>query len=198
MRVYRHQAGPLRGEWHDTVRTVTGSVACTNSEFGDPLFGVVKHCDVADPTCSPGQKIGNSDFENGIDPWVRDNGVIGQVSAQAHSGTRAAWLTANGSPLVRGVYQTVTIPAGCTDSKLSFWLKVTTNEDWNFEYDTLTVKLGRAVLARYSNLDAGSYELHTIDVGKFAGQTVTLNFTSTFDEINPTMFFIDDVTLNAS
>ena len=51
---------------------------------------------------------------------------------------------------------------------------------------------------RYSNLDAGSYELHTIDVGKFAGQTVTLNFTSTFDEINPTMFFIDDVTLNAS
>jgi hypothetical protein len=28
-------------------KTFTGSVACSNSTFGDPLYGVVKHCETA-------------------------------------------------------------------------------------------------------------------------------------------------------
>lgn len=32
-----------------TYRTTTGPVACNNCVFGDPVFGVVKHCDYRDP-----------------------------------------------------------------------------------------------------------------------------------------------------
>lgn len=66
-------------------------------------------------------------------------------------------------------------------------------------YDTFTVKLGTKTLATYSNADAsGSYVQKTFDVGSFAGQTVTLGFTSNEDAYLQTSFVLDDVTLDAS
>lgn len=60
------------------------------------------------------------------------------------------------------------------------------------------MKLGTQTLATYSNVDAaGSYAQKTFDVGAFAGQTVTLGFTSKEDAYLQTSFVVDDVTLNA-
>jgi hypothetical protein len=179
-----------------TTRRVTGGVGCSNAEFGDPMYGVVKHCDVADLPCNS-QMIGNPDFENGTASWGVDNVLI--ANARPHSGSRDAWLGGLAYPDTKTLSQTITIPAGCTHETLSFWLLNDSREDSQAEYDTLTVKLGRGVNARYSNLDAeGAYRQHTIDVGYLAGQTVTLEFTSYVDTVNPTNFFIDDVTLTTA
>jgi hypothetical protein len=35
------------------TKTLTGPVACNNSVFGDPIRGVVKHCDIASSTTAP-------------------------------------------------------------------------------------------------------------------------------------------------
>jgi hypothetical protein len=98
------------------------------------------------------------------------------------------------------VSQSVTIPAGCANSTLTFWLHIDTAETTtSIQYDKLTVKVGSTTLATYSNLNkAAGYQLRTFGVGAFAGQTVTLLFTGTEDVSLQTSFVIDDTALNVS
>lgn len=119
----------------------------------------------------------------------------------AHSGAYMAWLGGWGSTHTDTASQSLTIPPGCSAYKLSFHLRTDTDESAGdpTAYDTFTVKLGTKTLATYSNTDAaGSYVQETFDVGAFAGQTVTLGFTSSEDAYLQTSFVVDDVTLNAS
>jgi subtilisin family serine protease len=149
---------------------------------------------------SPGQKLGNPGFESGSAPWTATAGVIGAWTGTGapRSGTRSAWLDGYGFTHTDTLSQTVTIPAGCTSSTLSFWLKITTSEGPGTAYDFLRVRLGATTLATYSNLNAnGVYALRSFNVGSFAGQTVTLTFTGTEDWSLQTSFVIDDTALNA-
>jgi hypothetical protein len=207
-----------------TVRTVTGSVACTNATFGDPLFGVVKHCDVAEPTCSPGQKLSNPGFEN-ADSWLANDDLIRSISSApaAHSGKGLAWLGGYGaaSAYPATISQIVTIPAGCTNSTLSFWLNVETAETTTTDrLDELQVSMFtcrrygcpplpdnhyNAILADLSNLDrTDGWVLRTFNLGKiaaasgFAGQTVELMITATENASRATSFKLDDFALTAA
>jgi aminopeptidase S len=115
------------------------------------------------------------------------------------SGTRSAWLNGYGSTHTDTLQQTVTIPAGCTNSTLSFWLKIDSSETTTtIAYDRLTVQIGSMTLATYSNLNESAYTLRSFNVGSFAGQTVVLKFTSTENSSLQTSFVIDDTSLNAS
>jgi hypothetical protein len=153
--------------------------------------------------CSaPGQKIANPGFESGAASWTATPAVIGQNGGQqpTHGGTWNAWLDGYGFTHTDSVAQSVSIPAGCTNYSLSFWLHIDSTETTtSVQYDKLTVQIGSTTLATYSNLNkAAGYSQKTFNVGQFAGQTVTLKFTGTEDISLQTSFVLDDVALNVS
>jgi aminopeptidase S len=136
-----------------------------------------------------------------VPPWTATSGVIGAWSGigAPRSGTRSAWLDGYGTTHMDTLQQTVTIPAGCANSTLSFWLKIDSSETTTTTaYDRLTVQIGSTTLATYSNLNKSPYALKSFNVGSFAGQTVVLKFTGMEDVSLQTSFVIDDTSLNAS
>jgi hypothetical protein len=150
---------------------------------------------------SPGQKIANPGFENGTSPWSATAGVLGNTSGQtAHSGTQYAWLDGYGTTHTDTLSQSITIPAGCTNYTLSFWLHIDTAETTTTtQFDKLTVQMGSTTVATFSNLNhATGYSQKSFNVSSFAGQTVTLKFTGTEDSSLQTSFVIDDTALNVS
>ncbi|WP_207892009.1 putative Ig domain-containing protein [Streptacidiphilus pinicola] len=159
--------------------------------------------------CTAAQLLGNPGFESGsASPWTTSASVINSdlTSEPAHSGGYDAWLDGYGSTHTDTLAQTVTVPAGCTTAKLSFWLHVDTAETSTTKaYDTLQVQVlsgsGTVLgtLAGYSNLDANTgYTQHSFDLSGYTGQTVTLKFTGTEDNEYQTSFVLDDTALNVS
>ncbi|MDA0164072.1 M4 family metallopeptidase [Solirubrobacter ginsenosidimutans] len=150
---------------------------------------------------SPGNKLGNPGFETANAPWTATAGVLGNTSGQAaHTGTKYAWMNGYGTTHTDTLQQTVTIPAGCANYSLSFWLHIDSAETTTtVAFDKLTVTLGATTLATYSNLNkASGYALKTFNVSGFAGQTVVLKFSGTEDASLQTSFVVDDTALNVS
>ncbi|MGW4523634.1 putative Ig domain-containing protein [Amycolatopsis sp. NPDC004378] len=149
--------------------------------------------------CS-GQKLGNPGFE-GSGSWTATSGVITDSSSgeAPHAGSHLAYLDGYGSTHTDTLSQSVAIPAGC-HATLTYYLHIDTAETTTTtQYDKLTVKAGSTTLASYSNLDkATGYQLRTVDVSAFAGQTVTLTFTGAEDSSLQTSFCIDDTALTLS
>jgi subtilisin family serine protease len=156
---------------------------------------------VTQPGDCSGQKLANPGFESGTASWTASAGVIGQNGDQqpTHGGTWNAWLNGYGSTHTDTVSQSVAIPAGCT-STLTFWLHIDTTEaTTTIQYDQLTVQVGPATVATYSNLNnAAGYQQRSFDVSQFAGQTVTVTFTGTEDSSLQTSFVLDDLALTVS
>ncbi|MGB9376765.1 MAG: hypothetical protein WCB04_04535, partial [Mycobacteriales bacterium] len=151
-------------------------------------------------SCS-GQKLGNPGFETGTAaPWTSSAGVVSNSSSEpARTGSWDAWLDGYGAAHTDTLSQQVSIPAGCR-ATLTFYLHVDTAEtSTTTAYDKLTVKVGTATLATYSNLNHNTgYTLRTIDLSSYAGQTVTPTFTGTEGSINQTSFVLDDSALTLS
>ncbi|GLZ41378.1 M20/M25/M40 family metallo-hydrolase [Actinokineospora sp. NBRC 105648] len=150
--------------------------------------------------CTGANVIANGGFESGTSPWTTTSGVI-DASAQepAHGGSYKAWLNGWGSARTDSAAQSVTIPAGCSNSTLSYWLHIDTDETENVAYDKLTVTVGGTTVASYSNTNANSgYQQVNVNVGQFAGQTVTVKFNGVEDASLQTSFVIDDVSLQTS
>lgn len=92
--------------------------------------------------------------------------------------------------------QSLTIPAGCSSYRLSFFLHIDTDETENVVYDRFTVSVGGQTLETLSNVDANTgYAEKSYDLSRFAGQTVTLQFLGTEDQSLQTSYVVDDVTL---
>ncbi len=149
--------------------------------------------------CAPTQVVGNSGFENGTAPWTGDTWTINTFPEQpAYRGTRASWLVGYGYARTERISQSIAIPAGCA-ATLSFYLHIDTAESGAAARDTMTVKLGTATLATYSNLNAAAgYAVRTIDVSAHAGKTLALTFTGVENQSRQTSFVIDDVTVTSS
>jgi Zn-dependent metalloprotease len=176
--------------------TATSTAGSGSTSFTFTIAGVGGAC------ASPGQKLGNPGFESGSAPWTATAGVIGANTGTGapRTGTRDAWLDGYGVTHTDTLTQSVTIPAGCTASTLSFWLKIVSSETTTTTvFDRLTVGVGTTTVATFSNLNEGSgtYVQRSFNVGSFAGQTVTLRFTGTEDASLQTSFVIDDTALNA-
>ncbi|MEU9828948.1 S8 family serine peptidase [Micromonospora chersina] len=150
--------------------------------------------------CTPAQVVGNSGFESGTSPWTATANVIGTWSQYpARSGSRNAWLNGGGTAQTDTISQPVTIPAGCGNATLRFWIRIATAEYENLAYDKLTVSFGGTTVAGYSNLDRTSgYVEKVINLSQFAGQTATLTFKGVEDWSYQTSFVIDDVTISVS
>jgi exo-1,4-beta-D-glucosaminidase len=191
--------------------TVTGSAAS-----GSHTATYTLTVGPASGGCTATQLLGDPGFENGSSaaPWTQTSST-GSVPVNndtadepAHSGSWDAWLDGDGKADTDTLAQTVTVPAGCANATLSFWLHVDTTESTSTATpDTLRVQVLDAsgtVLgtpATYSNLDSASgYVQHSVSLSGHAGQTVTLKFTGTETDANggTTSFVIDDTALNVS
>ncbi|MEU8974062.1 M1 family aminopeptidase [Streptomyces monashensis] len=152
--------------------------------------------------CTPAQVVGNGGFENGTSSWTASSaGTITSRSGQtAHGGSSYAWLDGTGRTHTDSLSQSVIVPAGCDKATLTFWLHIDTAETTSsVAYDKLTARIGGTTLATYSNLDKNTgYVKKSIDVSKYAGQTVTLSFTGTEDSSLQTSFVLDDIALDTS
>ncbi|MFB7236565.1 M28 family peptidase [Streptomyces sp. NPDC056269] len=151
-------------------------------------------------SCTPRQLVVNGGFENGTSPWSASAGVITNDARQAaHGGSYKAWLGGRGSSYTENAAQSVSIPSGCASYRLSFFVHIDTAETESVAYDVATVKVGGTQLASYSNLDAATgYVEKSYDLSAFAGQTVTLGFTSVEDQSLQTSFVLDDVAIRVS
>ena len=148
--------------------------------------------------------IVNPGFETGTTPWTFSGQVTRSTGAFPHSGIAYAIL--NGVNSSTGtLFQTVTVPSnGC--SNLRFWLNITTNEAAGAAvFDRLFIEVRSttgtllATLATFSNQNsgtAGAYVLRgPFNLSSFAGQTVRIQFRGTNDITLPTIFRVDDVSL---
>jgi serine protease len=150
--------------------------------------------------CTPSQLLGNPGFETGsAAPWTSTAGVINPNGAgeTSHSGTWYAWLDGYGTTHTDTLTQTVTVPAGCTNSTLSFWLHIDTSETTTTtQFDKLTVTINGTTVATFSNLNHNTgYAQHTVSLGGRTG-SVTVKFTGTEDSSLQTSFVIDDTAVS--
>ncbi len=190
---------PTTAATYNVTATVTDSATPTHGTASQSFTWTISPAG----TCgSPGQKLANPGFESGNVSWNATAGVIGQngPSEPAHGGTWDAWLDGYGTTHTDSISQSVTIPSGCTNYTLTFWLHIDTAETTTTTaFDKLTVTVGSTTLATYSNLNhATGYSQKTFNLSAFAGQTVTLKFTGTEDSSLQTSFVVDDTALNVS
>jgi hypothetical protein len=145
---------------------------------------------------SPGQKLVNPGFESGPVGWKQTPGVIRRLA----TGGWVAWLDGYGTAHTDSLSQSVAIPAGCSATTFSFWLRVDSAETTTTtQFDRLTVRIDSTVLATYSNLnETPGYVHRTFAVGAFAGRTVTVSFTGVEDAALQTSFVVDDTALTAA
>ncbi|HEU4435808.1 MAG TPA: M36 family metallopeptidase, partial [Pyrinomonadaceae bacterium] len=153
-------------------------------------------------TCT--NAIVNPGFETGTTPWTISGQVTRSTGSFPHSGT--AYMILNGVNSTSGtLFQTVTVPSnGC--SNLQFWLNITTNEAAGASvFDRLFIEVRStsgtllATLATFSNQNSGTAGVYVLrgpfNLSSFAGQTVRIQFRGTNDITLPTIFRVDDVSL---
>ena len=158
-------------------------------------------------SCTAAQLLGNPGFETGTaSPWTATTGVVANKTTEpAHSGSWDAWMDGYGTAHTDTLSQPVTIPPGCTNDTLNFWMRIDTAETGTTAHDTLTAQLLNSsgavltTLATYSNLNAaGVYAQKTFNVSAYAGQAITLKLTGTENSTLQTSFVLDDFALNVA
>lgn len=187
--------------------TVTYSVAAntaSTSRSGSLTIGGLTHSVTQAGTgggCT--NAIVNPGFETGTTPWTISGQVTRSTGSFPHSGT--AYMILNGVNSSSGtLFQTVTVPSGC--SNLSFWLNITTNEAAGAAvFDRLFIEVRStsgtllATLTTFSNQNSGTAGVYVLrgpfNLSSFAGQTVRIQFRGTNDITLPTIFRVDDVSL---
>lgn len=183
----------------------------TQAVVGNTTWGVVRDRGKASPnrllyanflatTPPEGNLLANPGFETGDAVWKATGDVIRFDSGRQHDGAWAACLGGRGAARTHSLAQTVTLPEGA--SSLSFWTSIRTGEEpATGGSDTLLVEAvvdGTATeIASFSDLDASvDYLQDTFDLSAYAGQTVTLRFTSSEDQKLRTSFCVDDTAVS--
>ncbi|MFD8478456.1 hypothetical protein [Kitasatospora sp. NPDC059673] len=165
----------------------------------DPGNGSPSPSPSGSPTGNPnsGNALTNGDFEQGATGWTQSaNDITNSNQRTPQGGSWYAWMMGYGSAAGETLAQnSIAVPA-TGSPKLTFWLKVTTQETGTTPYDTLKVTVNGATLATYSNANAGAgYVQKTVDLGACRGQSVNLQFAGQEDAHLATTFLLDDVSI---
>ena len=162
----------------------------------------------ASGSCTAAQLIGNPSFSTGTAaPWTATSGVIADNSKEPpYVGKYDAWLNGYSYATTDTLSQAVTIPAGCANYVLAFWMHIDTAQtSTTTAYDTLSVQVTNSsgtvlgTVATFSNLNHNTgYAEHTYNLAAYAGQTVTLRFTGVQVSTKETSFVIGEANLNVS
>jgi len=187
---------------YGAASTQCTGIAASFSAIGVPAGAV--SCGIPTPPPPGSNLLSNPGFESGDTLWASTPSVIAQWGTTtppqpAHTGTWSAWLGGYGVVHSDSVSQLVTIPAGSSAS-LSYYVHIDTNESATPPaFDTLAVRAGSTTLQTLSNLDAANgYQLKTVDLSAYLGQTISLSFTSAEDSSAATSFVVDDTSLTAT
>jgi hypothetical protein len=158
-------------------------------------------------TCTASELLGNQGFETGTaSPWATSASVIFSGTKEpARTGSFVAWLDGYGVTHTDTLSQTVTLPSGCTNYSLTYWLHIDTAETSSTAFDTMKAQVLNSsgtvlsTLATYTNVNAAAgFQQRSFSLAAFAGQTVTLKFTGVEGTQLQTSFVIDDTALNVS
>ncbi|MFG2821747.1 M4 family metallopeptidase [Kitasatospora sp. NPDC048365] len=148
-------------------------------------------------TAPSSNALTNGGFEQGTTGWTQsDNDITNSTLQSAHGGSWYAWMMGYGTSAVESLSQSnIAVPSTGTP-KLTFWLKVTTEESGYTAYDTLKVNVNGTTLATYSNAGATSgYVQKTVDLSAYKGKSVKLEFAGTEDAYLSTVFLLDDIAI---
>lgn len=159
--------------------------------------------------------IENGDFEAGsiTEPWVESSG--GGYDIVTHESDLPGDITPysdNWCALLAGydgandeLYQVINVPSDAQIANLTFYYLVTSDEGTDSANDHLYVQLRDAngqlleVIYEVNNISPrGTWYEATVTSDNFeiyAGQTVQVCFNAITDGLNPTYFFMDDVSL---
>lgn len=154
--------------------------------------------------------IANGSFEKGFTGWTVTERFYNVVVANAHDGHRVAVLGTSPNNLValngaRGsLSQQLTLPANSSAS-LVFWLQITTQEPAaaaaadQFFLDVLSQSgaLLKSELTLSNRDAAAAWTRRTVSLAPYAGKTIWIRFRGVTDAKNPTVFRLDDVSLQA-
>ena len=161
-------------------------------------------CGMTTPPPLGNNLLRNPGFESGNTLWsATPSGGIPIInrpgSGAAHSGAWDAWLCGTGAESHDSISQLVAIPAG-RRAILSYYVLIGTSESPNDQaFDTLTVRAGSTMLQTLSNLNAsGRYQLKTVNLSAYAGQTISLSFSGDEDASAATSFVLDDLAVTTS
>jgi hypothetical protein len=129
------------------------------------------------------------------------------ASPGPRSGTWKAWLGGYNSGHDY-LSQLITVPPDAVSPRLSFYLRITTNEPTPGTYDRLDVRVWDstgppgallATLATYYDNNASAYSAYTLvsfDLSAYVGQTVRVGFEATTDSLYSTSFLVDDTAVS--
>lgn len=169
-------------------------------------------------TCGSGSLIKDGGFEASTSGtsnpnWQISTNIIRTIfdnsgipsPAPTHSGTWKAWLGGD-NLLQQSLTQTLTVPNSASNLQVTFWWQVNTSEPSPSGLDQVGVQIRNASGATQETV----YHLYDVDRGStwaqktvsasqsYASQTIQLAITATTDSINPTSFFIDDVSVTCN
>ncbi|MFF4384934.1 M4 family metallopeptidase [Kitasatospora sp. NPDC001547] len=169
----------------------------------DPGNGTPTPTPTPTPTSSPtgnpnpGNALTNGGFEQGTADWSQSADDITNSTVQsAHGGSWYAAMMGYGSPATESLSQSNIAVPSSGSPKLTFWLKVSTQESGYAVYDTLKVNVNGTTLATYSNADASAgYVQKSVDLSAYRGQSVKLEFAGAEDQYLTTIFLVDDVAI---
>jgi hypothetical protein len=175
--------------------TVTASNDVGTSVASTPSPAVIP------PAPMLGNLLANPGFELGQTLWLATPNVINQWSPSqpARSGTWSAWLCGFGSSHSDSISQRVKIPAS-TRATLSYYVHIDTAEPAELgARDSMHIYVGSTTLQTFSNLDAAAgYQMRTVNLSAYAGQTISLSFTGIENSSNRTSFVVDDAEVTLS
>ncbi|MCP2270283.1 putative Ig domain-containing protein [Actinokineospora diospyrosa] len=153
-----------------------------------------------DWTCpSGGQKLVNPGFESGGTGWWENTDNINRHTGALarRTGTWAAALRADsaGGAIIS---QRAQVPRECAWSTLTFWAKFVPLQGVTDDNDAMRLLLNdEPVFFLKGNTMGTGYRQYTVDLSRYAGQTVILWFTGWGDYKNISSIVLDDFALNA-
>ena len=146
-----------------------------------------------------GNLLRNPGFEQGATTaWKGEECCV--TTSDPHSGAWIAWMGGTGSPHTDRVSQKVSIPSAA-EARLTFWLKISTDEDAGNSDDTFLVRVTTAsgttrTVKSLSSADATeTYVKFSAPMNRYTGKTVTVAFVATEDLGNRSDFQLDDTAL---
>lgn len=196
--------GGAGGSGNGTVTySYTSNVATSPRSGTLTIAGQTFTVTQAGTTGGGAELIVNPGFETGTTPWVLSGQVTRSTGTFPHGGT--AYMIINGVNSSSGtLYQTVTVPSG--GGNLNFWLNISTSEAAGAaDFDRLFIEVRSttgtllATLTTFSNQNSGTAGVYVLrgpdNLNAFAGQAVRVQFRSTNDVTLPTLFRVDDVSV---
>lgn len=144
----------------------------------------------------------NGDFESGRTGWVEFSHqgwplilYKDDLPVTPHSGNWAAWLGGDDNE-VAYISQTVGIPTAGT---LTLWEWIASEDECGYDFAWVRINnINVTTVNLCSSNNTNGWVKRTVDLGTYAGQTVSLQIRVETDESLNSNYFVDDVALSGS